>query len=231
MSRLRKMLIMAVTAALAVSLFAVSAVAGGEKTYKVTVTNLTTGGGQLMTPFVVATHQGSFNLFQRGQHASNGVQQVAENGGVPVLVAELEANSRVGDVSVAAPAAGPPVFAGQSVSTFVTSTPGDRKLSVIGMLICTNDGFGGVNRVDLPGNGKATYYGRAYDAGTEINTEAYEDLVPPCDGSGAAGMTNPALGQNGTVQPHAGIQGIADLSVASHGWSGPVIKVEVELIK
>jgi opacity protein-like surface antigen len=227
---MKRLLVLAVAAALAISALAATASAGSEKTYKVTVTNLTTGGGQVMTPYVVATHQGSFNLFQKNGPASNGVQQVAENGAVPVLVAELQANSRVGDVSVAAPAAGPPVFAGQSVSTTVVSTPGDRKLSVLGMLICTNDGFGGVNGVNLPGNGSATYYGQAYDAGTEITTEAYEDLVPPCDGSGGTGMSNPALAQNGTIQLHAGIQGIADLSPTTHGWTGSVIKIEVELI-
>lgn len=183
-----------------------------------------------MTPFVVATHKGSFNLFEPGKAASNGVQQVADNGDIPTLIAELSANSLVSDVAVAAPAAGPPVFAGQSVSTEVTSTSGARKLSVLGMLICSNDGFGGVNRVDLPGNGCVTYHGRAYDAGTETNTEAYEDLVPPCDGSGQTGMSNPALAENGTVHPHQNIQGIADLSFASHGWSGPVIKVVIERI-
>lgn len=230
MSRMRKLLALATTAALALSMFAFPASASAEKTYQVTVTNITTGGSQIMTPFVVATHQGSFNLFQNGHAASNGVQQVAENGAVPVLVAELEANSKVGDVAVAAPDAGPPVFAGQSVTTFVTSAAGDRKLSVLGMLICSNDGFGGVNRVDLPAKGSVTYFGRAYDAGTEINTEAYEDLVPPCDGSGQTGMTNPDLAENGTVHIHDGIQGIADLNVGSHGWSGPVIEVEIELI-
>lgn len=228
MLKIKKLLVLAVTAALAVSLFAVSASAGNDKTYKVTVTNLTTG--QIMTPYVVATHQGSLNLFQVGSAASHGLQEVAENGNVPALVAELEGNSAVGDVAVAAPDAGPPVFPGQSVSTYITAPKGAQKLSVAGMLICSNDGFGGVNRVNLPGNGTATFYGRGYDAGTEINTEEYADLVPPCDGSGESGMTNPALAENGVVHVHAGIFGVGDLDPATRNWDNPVIKVEVERI-
>ncbi len=235
MSKLRRTIVLGMAAALAVSTLALTASAGGvedtsvtpERTYRVTVTNLT--DGQPMTPFVVATHQGDFSLFTRGQSASNGLQQLAENGGVPVLVEELTANDSVADVGVAAPAAGPPVHPGQSVFVEVTADVEARWLTLAGMLICTNDGFGGVSNVKVPTTSR-TIYGYAYDAGTEINTEAYADLVPPCDGSGMTGATNPALAENAAIHRHPGISGIADLDRAVHGWNGPVIKVEIELI-
>jgi len=196
-----------------------------ERTYKVTVTNLT--GGQLQTPFVVAAHSGSTSIFEVGSSASAGLQSLAENGGVPDLVAELEANPRVGDVAVTG---GGIIAPGGSAYALITSAPGARKVSVAGMLICTNDGFAAIDSVQLNASGVTTVvYGYAYDAGTELNTEAYADLVPPCDGSGMSGTSNPALAENGVVQPHDGILGIADLNPEIHGWSGPVIMVTIEL--
>ncbi|MGF1616401.1 MAG: spondin domain-containing protein [Acidimicrobiia bacterium] len=235
MSRSSRTITLAMAAALAVSTLGLTALAeepleavNTERTYRVTVTNLT--DGQPMTPFVVATHQSEFSMFARGQSASFGLQQLAENGGVPVLVEELTANSAVADVAVAAPAAGPPVHPGESVSVDVTAHGEARWITLAGMLICTNDGFGGVSNVKLPTVSK-TVYGYAYDAGTEVNTESYADLVPPCDSSGMTGETNPALAENAAIHRHPGISGIANLDPAIHGWSGPVIMVEIELIK
>ena len=222
--------VVAALAAMALALTVVSAApadAGSERTYRVTITNLTSG--QPLTPFVVAAHSGSTAIFNAGSSASAGLQSLAENGGVPDLVAELSGNSAVGDVSVAAPSPVGPFGPGESVSTYITSTPGARKLSVAGMLICTNDGFGAINSVQLNANGKTqTVYGQAYDAGTEINTENYDDLVPPCDGNGQTGSSDPTLAENGAVHHHAGIQGGADLSPGVHGWTNPVIRVTIE---
>lgn len=221
-----RLLLAALLAVAMVALTTSPARGGAERTYRVTVTNLT--AGQPMTPFVVAAHSGSTSIFRSGTAASPGLQAVAENGMVPVLVAELEGNDRVGAVSVAGMA---PVAPGQSVSTEITVTPGARKISLAGMLICTNDGFAALNAAQVNASGKTqTAYGLAYDAGTEINTEDYDDLVPPCDGAGQSGMTNPDLAENGVVHHHAGILGIADLTPGVHGWSGPVIKVVIEPI-
>jgi hypothetical protein len=115
------------------------------------------------------------------------------------------------------------------VATEIVVADRFRRISVAGMLICTNDGFGGVDGLPLPARiGEAVSIGgAAYDAGTEVNTEAYEDLVPPCDGLGETGATNPALAENGRVGSHPGIRGGADLSPAIHGWDDPVIRVTV----
>jgi hypothetical protein len=49
------------------------------------------------------------------------------------------------------------------------------------MLICTNDGFTGSDGLRLPSKlgQSAMYYMAAYDAGSEINTEDFADIVPP----------------------------------------------------
>lgn len=170
-------------------------------TYLVTVSNLTEN--QTLTPAVVATHYRSFRLFKKNRPASNGIQQLAENGGVPVLVDELTGNDHVADVAVTE---GGPILPGQSASTLITTYEDANRISVAAMLICTNDGFASVSSAKLPGHrGETTKYGRAYDAGTEINTQNFVDLVPPCSGTGVGtGMSNPALAENGTVRNHRG---------------------------
>jgi hypothetical protein len=226
--RMRRLLVLVVALATALAMLVIPAGASDgdrTRTYKVTITNLT--DSQMTTPMVVATHSNRFTLFRVGREASHGLQQVAENGAVPVLVAELEGIRQVADVGVAGMAPVPP---GESVKVLVEAPQWAPRFSVAGMLICTNDGFGGISAGRLPGSGSVTFLGRSYDAGTEINTEAYEDLVPPCDGLGQTGETNPALAENGVVHLHQGIQGIADLDPALHGWTDPVIKIVIERV-
>jgi hypothetical protein len=203
-----------------------AAAAGHDRSYLVTVENLTET--QLLTPAVVATHRGNA-VFRAGTEASAGIQGLAENGDVPGLVAELEAADTVSAVAVAGDA---PIAPGGSVQTVVTAAPGAWRLSAAAMLICTNDGFGGATKIKLPsrhGEVRAVY-GLAYDAGTEVNTERYEDLVPPCDGLGTAGTSNPALTEDDRIRPHKGISGVGDLTMEDHGWTGPVVKISVERV-
>lgn len=200
-------------------------------TYEVSITNVTST--QWLTPPVVAVHQRSTDVFSVGSPASHGVQQVAENGGVPALVGELESNSKVRDVVVAADA---PIGPGQTVTATVDGAPGFA-VSVVAMLICTNDGFTGVDSLRLPPTGSATITSNAYDAGTEVNSEDLADMVPPCQalsgvaddmGAPGTGESDPALAEGGVIHHHAGIAGgIADLTVAAHGWTDPVVSIEV----
>ncbi len=195
--------------------------------YEVTVTNLTVG--QPLTPFVLATHRGDHGIFREGRPASFGLQQLSENGGVPVLAGELAGNHRVGTVAVVG---GAPIAPGASVTSTVLVTDRHERVSLAGMLVCSNDGFAGADGLELPEDvGDSTTVGaQAYDAGTEINTEAYADIVPPCDGMGGSGMSNPALAEGGVVHMHGGITGAGDLTVAQHGWSGPVATVTITRI-
>jgi len=195
-------------------------------TYEITITNLTTG--QPITPAVFAVHQGRHDLFQRGGTASYGLQQLAENGGVPILAAEVAANP---DISASTVIGAAPLAPGTSASGTLVVTGKGNRFSLASMLVCTNDGFGGIDGKRLPSRigSERTYYARAFDAGTEVNTELFADLVPPCDGdmSTGTGMTNPALAEGGTIQRHAGIQGVGDLTEA-HAWHGAVLKVTIE---
>ena len=234
--RLASLIALALVAALAVP------VAAGasddhvrERRYLVTIENLTEG--QPFTPPVLATHRGNTDVFSIGEAASPGIQAVAENGGVPDLVAELEANRRVAGVTVADEDG--PLEGGESITVEISSFRGHRNLSIASMLICTNDGFTGLDTLRLPTRGgvPTTVYLNAYDAGTEVNTEAFDDIVPPCgpltgvhDGSLGTGASNAALAEGGVITPHPGIAGTGDLDPAIHDWVDPVAKVTITRI-
>ena len=228
-------------------MFVAAPVAMGHpaRSFKVKITDLTSG--QPMTPPVVATHRGKNRIFKVGREASFGVKEIAENGNNGPLLDALAAEARVSE-AVEAPG-GPLVPPGNPGSadfddrtTFtIGADRGARRLSFAMMLICTNDGFTGVNGLKLPSKvgDKVTARTAAYDSGTELNTEDFADIVPPCQGligvkSGEPGTatSNPALLEGGVIAHHAGILGGSDLLPAVHGWdtSRPVAKVTVKRI-
>ncbi len=195
--------------------------------YTIEFENLT--GGQYFTPPNFAIHDRSFDLFSRNRPATAGLQAVAENGGVPVLAAELQAAVDDQGKGVSGVGADGPIGPGEAVTFTVESS--ERRLSIASMIICTNDGFAGLDARALPRqDGQIrTYFLLAHDAGTELNTEAREDLVPApfCGAGTGTDMSNPLLAEGGVVRHHGGIQGIADLDPAEFGWHGPVVKVTV----
>lgn len=208
-------------------------------TYEVTVTNLVEEG-QPLTPPLIATHRPATSLFTVGEPASSALQQIAENGNLAPMVEALMHNKHVSETAVAVAGDPPPLMPQQSVTVSISESEGAKYLSFVSMLICTNDGFTGLDTVRLPETvgQSVTHYADAYDAGTEINTEDFADIVPPCpaltgvmsDDSGT-GMSNPALAENGVIHHHQGIQGIADLVPEIHGWDNPVVMVEITRIE
>ena len=222
-----------------VLLFPQAAMSKGGATYKVTITNLT--AGQPFTPPVLATHNGRTGIFSVGDEASEGVQMIAENGSNDDLVAALGVDVNVAQVEQGSAPIVPANKAGMfaNSATFMISTSRHaRYLSVISMLICTNDGFMGVDSVSLPRRHK-TVFAVAYDARTEQNTEDYADMVPPCQALiegimppvGGTGMSDSTLAEDGVVIPHAGINGGASLTPQAHGWGDPVAKIVIERVR
>jgi hypothetical protein len=215
--------------------------AASSRTYEVTIQLVT--GGQPLTPPLIATHSGGTGIFSVGQPASLGVKEIAENGNLAPLMAALEADPKVSHVVAAgAPAPLVPPESPMSVTfdDVVTVTieagPGAQYLSFESMLICTNDGFTGLDRMRLPNQvgGSVSVVTASYDAGTELNTEDFADIVPPCQalmgvssGEPGTGMSDPALAEGGVIHHHPGIVGVADLQPAVHGWTDPVAVVEI----
>ncbi|MBT8336207.1 MAG: spondin domain-containing protein [Gemmatimonadetes bacterium] len=205
--------------------------------YRVTVHNLSSG--QPFTPPLAAVHRTAISLFEVGAAASVEIQEIAENGNLAPMIAFASAAKHVKDAVVTEGPTLPPLLPGESVSFDVDGRTGAKYLSVVSMLICTNDGFTGVNSMRLPRRvgETASVDAYGYDAGTEVNTEAWSDLVPPCapltgfDAMGAGtGMSDPTLAEDGVIRMHPGITGDADLDPTVHGWTGAVARYEVERI-
>lgn len=221
-------------------LFPALAMSEGGKIYKVTITNLT--AGQPFTPPVLVTHTRRTGIFTVGEPTSEEIQAIAENGNLEPLLAALGADVQVHEVVAGAaplvPANNPGETPFDSTATFKITTHGRATfLSFASMLICTNDGFTGLDSIKLPKH-KTTVFSVAYDARTETNTEDFADMVPPCQGligvsSGddGTGMSNPLLAEDGVTIPHVGILGGIDLFPEVHGWSDPVAKIEIERVR
>ena len=208
--------------------------ASDMRTYEVTVENLT--AGQPLTPPAAVTHRGALDLFEAGEAASFEVKEIAENGNLGPLLAALGESEHVSDVVVAVAGDPPPVMPGASVTFEIEAENGAQFFSFVSMLICTNDGFTGLDAIKLPNQVGATgtWMASGYDAGTETNTEDFADIVPPCPAltgvqsmDPGSGMSNPALAQNGVIQHHTGIAGGVDLLAGLHGWTGPVARITI----
>jgi len=97
-----RLLALAVTIA-AGALLATGSVASADApvaTYEVTIDNLT--AGQPFTPPVVATHRAATSVFTVGKPASFVLKEIAENGNLAPMVAQLESDKHVAGVAAAA---------------------------------------------------------------------------------------------------------------------------------
>lgn len=211
----------------------------GAQDLSITITNLT--HGMAFTPVLVAAHNPSGNLFDVGAAASANLQAMAEGGTLTGLQADLDAISATHTSDTM------PLMAATSVTLALNTdaAPANTQLSVVSMLLPTNDAFMGLDAIDIPTvAGTYTYHLNAYDAGTEANDELITGGgapgVPgiPADPGGLAG-TGGTVGvagadSNTTVHIHRGAigdenatGGNSDLVNTIHRWLNPVARVTV----
>ncbi|MEM7430305.1 MAG: spondin domain-containing protein [Pseudomonadota bacterium] len=225
-------------AAAAAALFALPPAANATD-FDVTITNLTYNIHY--TPFLVAAHPAGNNLFVTGQPASANLQAMAEGGDISGLVADVNG---LGATVVENPAAG--LLAPAQSVTFNMNTDGtsNDRLSIVSMLLPTNDAFAGLNAVEIPTEpGTYVFNVSAYDAGTEANDE----LLTGGGAPGVPGMPVDPSGLNGTggtgvagadnnpnVHIHRGsigdtdaTGGASDLDARVHRWLNPVVRVTI----
>lgn len=236
MRKLRSVAALAAIAMLTMAVGATSALAVETRTYTVTITNLT--DGQPFTPALATTHRGNTGLFRVGSRASFELKEIAENGNLDPMVTRIGNSEDFDDLVVQTGDTGvPPVMPGETISFQIEAAPPYNFLSWASMLICSNDGFTGVDGLKLPNQvgQSVSVHTQGYDAGTEINTESWSDLVPPCgpltgqDSMGqGTGSSDPSLAEHGVIRHHAGILGIADLDPSVNDWDNPVAVLTVE---
>jgi hypothetical protein len=236
-----------VAAATLITLASVSAVQAVE--LEISITNLTQGN--YFTPRLVVAHTSEADLFEVGTTASTALAWVAEAG----VIMDGQNAASVGQnfESVLGPAdtdngSNTWHFFGGLVApattlTYATFDTMDKPyLSLVSMLIPTNDAFVGLDSIQIPTEaGTYTYYVNAYDAGTELNDELNStrtDItavgganlggygLPGVAGAGADPI-NPSMGTGGTgVAVQVGFDqdgtALASATEVVDGTDGPV---------
>jgi hypothetical protein len=225
--------------ATSLSLLILSANVSKAAQVDIEITNLT--NGIWFTPLLVAAHPAGTALFEAGQPASANLQAMAEGGDISGLVTDLQG---LGGTIVENPASGflaPGMATTTSLNTDGTS---NTQLSVVAMLLPTNDGFAGLNAIKIPTvPGSYVFDVPAYDAGTEANDELLTGGGAPgaagipgdpggLTGTGGSGVA--ATDANPTVHIHRNTLGdtnptggASDLDSRVHRWLNPVIRVAV----
>ncbi len=204
----------------------------------VSVQNLT--HGITFTPLLISAHNDSTQLFQTGMAASSELQMMAEGGDISGLKTVLDAANATTVMDPAGGLLGP----GDKSPDAAMDTGSNGYLSVVAMMLPTNDGFIGVSGWKIP-TAPGTYMIRVngYDAGTEANDEIINGAgapgmpgIPAAPG-GNGGMN--ASGVTGTdsntmVHIHRGnlgdtdpMGGVSDVDSRIHRWLNPVARVTV----
>lgn len=211
----------------------------------VTVTNLTRG--TWFTPLLIGSHPASFKAFVEGSPASVQIQSVGEAGDTTGVEALLPTGSQ----KILNPAGGPLKPGGSTTTATFTGGAGtaNTQLTIVAMLVPTNDGFMALNAIDIPtAPGTYVYNVTAYDAGTEANDEKkaaagginQPGMIFPAflnDSTGklsadinpnASGFANAT--KEGFVHTHRGIIGSAAggpsaLDNTVYRWLNPVARV------
>lgn len=210
----------------------------GAAELDISITNLTHGNH--FTPVLIAAHGADMHLFQSGEMASAALQKMAEGGAIDELVTQVEGAS---GVTVQNPAAGL-MAAGSSVTGVMMDSGSQTHLSLVAMVLPTNDAFIGLDAWPIPTEaGTYTLYLNAYDAGTEANDEIINGAGAPGQpgipaapgGDGGSNGTGVADGSsNDKVHIHPGVLGdtdpnggASDLDSRIHRWLNPVARVVV----
>ncbi len=194
-----------------------------QVSYRITVENLTPatqpGASQPLSPIIVATHTPRFHVYKIGRYASVELRQEAEDAVDAPLVSWLNSQTLVLDVAKGDGV----ILPGQSASVTIQAAPGFHRLSLVSMLVNTNDAFAGLDGVRLPRTGKKVVYAYAYDAGTEKNTESVDHIPGPCCGHPFVRVPT-----HERIRMHEGITGRGDLDPTIYNWDGPVARITIE---
>lgn len=188
-----------------------------NKIIKVSVTNIS---NVVFTPPIIALCKKRITpIATLGLTASDALEALAEGGNTSEL-ATLFDDEHCNHVVAAAP-----ILPGE---TLIFELMGRKRdyLHMASMLLPTNDGFTftsgyKVRKIKRKGQLMLT----SYDAGTEFNDEMCANIPgPQCGGEGF----NQERETNNFVKPHAGIQGVADVSASQYNWGDPVAYIRID---
>ncbi|MEM8740764.1 MAG: spondin domain-containing protein [Pseudomonadota bacterium] len=178
---------------------------------RITVRNTSPDGGVFLTPTYFGFHDGSFDLFDIGQAASPGLEQLAEDGVQTGLASERLAADADSQGLFLMGAAGPIATREITSATLEVDGVSNGYVSFGAMLLPSNDAFIGTNQAIELFNANGRFLGeqtiffggeRVYDAGTEVNTELDAAFINQS-------APNTGVDENGVVRLHEGFNGSA----------------------
>ena len=185
--------------------------------YQLTVRNTTER--QPISPPIVVVHENA-RLFPKSADRLDGLEEFAESGSQPALMESLSNRTGVKSVTRFGGIIAPQM---QQTIINVSAEPGDH-ISVVGMLLCTNDAVTVGTAILTDESSPAFGSGVVLDAGTEENDESRRN-VPCLEGTGASNLDT-ADGE-GTITPHPGIAVVGDLG-AVFGWDRTAMEFVVD---
>ncbi len=148
--------------------------------FSIRLTNLT--HAQPMSPVAVMLHRNGFNSFIDGETASRALEVLAEDGDNTEVLQEVQAATQHVASGSTASAISPRAISDAVTLNVPTADLADLRLSVVSMLVHTNDGFTGANAENISNmavGASMTINGPTWDAGTENNTELATSLPGP----------------------------------------------------
>lgn len=200
--------------------------------FTVKIENLT--NGIYFTPFLVAAHDSNTALFTSGTSANTSLEAMAEGGDISGLVADIAAAVPTTSENPAGGLLAP--GASTTTENLNTDNTDNNYLSLVAMMLPTNDGFVGLNSWEIPTEaGTYTFTVNAYDAGTEANDELSASIPAPIDfGTGTGGTGVATSDSNTMIHIHRGslgdsdsVGGESDLDNRTHRWLNPIARVTV----
>ena len=203
----------------AITLLAALGAAAHADQFRLTLTNT---GPQPLSPFFYSASTDGFNVFSTGGFASPGIKNIAERGNASAMLDIAASSSAVGTYGLLGAT---PLLPGGTRTLVFEADAAHPYFSFASMLGRTNDGFIGesvdslgLRLFDAGGARSFTqdvFGTRAWDAGTERNTQNLVDL------NTLGGTENPQEdpGQN-VVRVHSGIvAGLGDSWQLLPNWS------------
>lgn len=206
--------------------------------FEVQVTNLT--HAQPLSPVAIMLHRNGFNSFIDGEPSSLALELLAEGGNNADVLSEAQAAvQHVASASTDAPV--PPQAISPVVSlTLPVESIDDLRLSVISMLVRTNDAFTGTNAANISGmdiGDTRTLTGPTWDSGTEANSESGATIPGP--GFGGEGFNSARDDRLNVVRFHAGVvtsasaeSGLASSALGEeHRFLNPSSRIQITRVQ
>ena len=223
---LQKILTASISGGLLFSLFLLQGCNEDKKKWELSVEVINSTSNQPFSPITVLTHDDEYTPYALGSSASAALETLAESGDNNAFLDDKDVSDSASGTGILAP--------GSSETVMVKSKHKARNLSLLTMLVNTNDGFAGLNSIDLSGLEKdesLTFHARVYDAGTEGNSETAADIP----GQGGEGF-NAGRDDSDFVAVHAGVvsqdDGLTTSALdGSHRFDNPGAKIIITRIK